>query len=85
MSSVHFFMTLGLIIGTVIVIFAMKYSSTAKQTQAIVAREDAFRDLTEKAIAAQSQNAASLASIMTDLSQVSTRLTAVEKILKDVE
>ncbi len=85
MSSIHFFMTLGLIIGTVIVIFAMKYSSTAKQTQSIVAREDAFRDLTEKAIAAQSQNAASLASIMTDLSQVSTRLTAVEKILKDVE
>ncbi len=85
MSTVHYYITICLILGTVILIFTMKYASAAKQTRTLAAKEDAFRDLTEKAIAAQAQNAASLASIMTDLSQVSTRLTAVEKILKDVE
>jgi hypothetical protein len=84
MSAVHFFLAIGLILGTVILIFAMKYGSAAKGARAIAAREDAFRDLTEKAIAAQAHNAAALAAIMADLSQVSTRLTAVEKILKDV-
>ncbi len=84
MSATHFFLAIGMILGTIIVVFAMRYHSSSKETRAIAAREDAFRDLTEKAIAAQSQNAASLASIMADLSQVSARLTAVEKILKDV-
>ena len=85
MSAVHFFMAISLILGTVIVIFAMKYTSAGRQARSIAAREDAFRDLTEKAIAAQSQNAASLASIMAELSLMGIRLTAVEKILRDVE
>jgi hypothetical protein len=85
MSALHFFLTIGLILGTVILIFSMKYNAAGNQARSIAAREDAFRDLTEKAIAAQSQNAVSLASIMTELSQMGIRLTAVEKILKDVE
>ena len=84
MTATLYLITVCLPLATVVLIFAMKYAASAKENRSIAAREDAFRDLTEKAVAAQSQNAASLSSIMADLSQVSSRLTAVEKILKDV-
>jgi len=47
--------------------------------------ESAYRELAEKAAAAQSESAATLASIRSELAKVTTSLAAVEKILKEVE
>jgi hypothetical protein len=70
MSTVVFFTTLGLILGTVILVFTMHYRSAARLAQARIAGEDA---------------AQTLAGLRGDLAEMKTRLAAVEKILKEVE
>lgn len=70
MSPHIFFATLGLIIATVLAVFAMKYISAARIARARIAGEDA---------------AAILGGIRADLSEVKTRLAVVENILKEVE
>ncbi len=76
---------MGLMFGTIFVIFAMKYISAAFQARSRALREDAYRDLAEKAAAVQSRSAASLAGVESGLSEINARLAAVEKILKAVE
>lgn len=84
MSEHVFFITIFLLFGTVLTIFGMKYVSAAYQARARVLAEGAYRDLAEKASAAQTQTAAALAKLQSDLSEVGARLIAVEKILKEV-
>jgi hypothetical protein len=71
MSEYLYLLTICLPLGTLLVIFAMKYWSAAQQARALAA--------------SQSEMASVLASIDGSLSDVRARLTAVEKILKDVE
>jgi Tfp pilus assembly protein PilO len=78
-------LSLGLMFGTVLAIFGMKYFSSARQAQARIAIENSSRELAQKAVAAQSENAASLSAIRAELAEIKTRLSAVEKILKEVE
>ncbi len=85
MSGINFFITLGLILGTILLIYGMKYFADTQKARARVKGEDAYRQLAETALAAQSETTTSLAAIMAELSRVATRLTAVEKILKEVE
>jgi hypothetical protein len=66
-----YFLTVGLILGTILLIFGMKYFSAARQAQ--------------RTADAQSQGAASLSVMQADLSEIKARLAAVEKILKAVE
>jgi Na+-transporting methylmalonyl-CoA/oxaloacetate decarboxylase gamma subunit len=84
MSEHIYLLTLGLGLGTILLIFGMRYFSAVQQTKARLANEAAYRSIAEKAVAAQAESATALASIQTTLSDVRTRLTAVEKILKDV-
>jgi Tfp pilus assembly protein PilO len=85
MSDTLFLLTICLILGTILLIFGFKYVSAALQSRSQLARENAYRELAEKAVTCQSENAASLASIGTELSEMKTRLAAIEKVLKDVE
>ncbi len=62
----------------------MRYDSAAKQAQARAANDEAYREMTEKVVAAQSETATALSSIQATLSDVATRMTSIEKILKDV-
>ena len=78
------YIVLGSLFGTILVVFAMKYFSAAYQARQKATGDQAYRDIAEKAAAAQSDTAASLSAIKTDLAAINTRLTAVEKILKDV-
>jgi hypothetical protein len=85
MSEYLYLITLGLLFGVPLLIFAMKYASAAYQARARIQGDDAYRNLASKAVTAQSEGAASLSNIQSDLSEIKVRLAAVEKILKAVE
>ncbi|MEO8672412.1 MAG: hypothetical protein ABI411_13935 [Tahibacter sp.] len=85
MSTQVYVLTLALFFGTILMVFWMKYFSAASAVRARIASDDAYRSLAEQAVAAQSENQASLSAIRAELSSVATRVAAVEKILKQVE
>ncbi|MGZ5933766.1 MAG: hypothetical protein ACXWLV_03555 [Rhizomicrobium sp.] len=85
MSEHLYLLSIGLVLGTILIIFGMKYFSAARQAQSRVLSENAYRELAQKAVAVQSENATSLSSMQAELSEINTRLAAVEKILKAVE
>jgi hypothetical protein len=85
METSIYLLTIGLLLGTVLLIFGMKYFSSAFQARARIASDTAYRTLTEKAVAAQSENRAALLVIQAELAKVAASLAAVEKILKQVE
>ena len=73
-----------LVLVTVLLIFAMKYASAARQAGLRIASEDAYRDLAERAVKAQAESAAALSSLQASIADINARLTSVEKLLKDV-
>ena len=85
MSETVYLLTICLPLGTILLVFGLKYFSAAFQARSRLASESAYRELAEKAVTVQSDNAASLSSIQAELAQIRIRLAAVEKILKEVE
>ncbi len=85
MSEFAYLASISLVLGTILLVFGMKYFSAASQARSRAASEDAYRELAQKAVAAQSANATSLSAIQSGLADINTRLAAVEKILKAVE
>jgi hypothetical protein len=85
MSTSIYLLSLCLPLGTLLLIFGMRYFSAVQQAKARLANDDAYRQVAEKAVATQSENATALASIQSALADVRTRLTAIEKVLKEVE
>ena len=81
MSTGQFFIFLSPFIGTILLVFGMKYFSAIWQSRARIAQDLAYRDLAEKAVAAQSD----LSAIRSELTTVRTSLAAIEKTLKQVE
>lgn len=67
-----------------VLVFFMKYTSQILQARVRLAQDEAYRDLATKAIAAQTETAAALATTGATLEDVQARLAAVEKLLKDV-
>ncbi len=84
MSAPVFFTTIGLFLGTVLLIFAMRYASAVLTARVRAGSEGAYQALAEKAFALESRNEAALAAIRAELGAVSASLAAVEKILKQV-
>jgi hypothetical protein len=70
---------------TILGVFAFKYGSAAYQARATAAREAAYRELAQKAAAHQSATADALAAMQAELTQISSRLASVVKILQDVQ
>lgn len=85
MSEQLYLLTWGIVFGTILLIFAMKYFSAAYQARSRALTEDAYRELAQKAVAAQSASTTSLLAVQAELSEIKTRLAAVENILKAVE
>ncbi|HLZ65854.1 MAG TPA: hypothetical protein VKQ29_06460 [Aliidongia sp.] len=85
MSEHLYLLTICLPLVTILLVFGMRYFSAIQQAKARLAGEDAYRRIAEQAVAAQAENATALAAIQAVLADVSTRLIAVEKILKEVE
>lgn len=78
MAEHVYLLTLLLPLATVLIIFGMKYYAAVQQAKARLASDDAYRQVAEQAAAAQAETAAALADLKI-------RLTAIEKILKEVE
>jgi hypothetical protein len=85
MSTSIYLLTICLPLGTVLLIFGMKYFSSAFAARARIAGDAAYRVLAEKAAVAQAENQAALAAMRTELAKVAASLAAIEKVLKQVE
>jgi hypothetical protein len=85
MTTVLYLLTLVLPLATILIVFGVRYYAIIQQARARLANDDAYRQLAQSASAAQSQIATSLAAMEASLSDVRTRMAAVETILKAVE
>lgn len=85
MSEFVFFTTICLVLGTILLIFGMKYFSAIQQARARRATDEAYRDIATRAVSAQDETLAALAAVNANLADVKTRLATVEKILREVE
>ena len=85
MTTMLYLLTLVLPLATILIVFGVRYYAAVQQAKARLANDDAYRQLAERASAAQSQIATSLAAMEANLSDVRTRMAAVETILKAVE
>ena len=85
MSEHLYLLTIVMPLLTVLLIFALKYISAIYQARTRSQSESAYRELAQAASSAQSETAASLAAIRTELAQISARLATVAKILQQVE
>ncbi len=85
MSEHVYLLTVGLPLATVLLVFGMRYASAVQQARARLAHDDAYRQVAETAVSLQSQTATALSALQSTLSDVKARLTAIEKVLKDVE
>ena len=82
--QVFYLLTLILPLVTILIVFGMKYWSQAMQSRAAEARDEAYRALAEKAVAAEQDNATALSGIRSDIAKLCASLATVEKILKQV-
>jgi hypothetical protein len=85
MTTTLYLSTLVLPLGTILIVFGMRYFALVQRARARLAEDDAYRQLAESASAAQSRIANGLAAMEANLSDVRTRMAAVETILKAVE
>ncbi|MEW9700434.1 hypothetical protein [Paenibacillus sp. SI8] len=85
MSEKVYFLTLCLPLATFLLIFGMRYFSVIQQAKFRFASDEAYRQIAEKTVAAQTQAANALSSLDATLVDVNNRLTVIEKVLKEVE
>ena len=85
MAPLHFFMTLFLIFGTILAVFAMKYTSAASAARARVENDAAYRLLAERGVAAQVESQAAISAMQVEVAKAVASLAAIEKVLKQVE
>jgi hypothetical protein len=85
MTTVLYLLTLVLPLATILIVFGVRYYAAVQQARARLANDDAYRQLAETASAVQSQIATSLAAMEASMSEMRTRMGAIETILKAVE
>jgi hypothetical protein len=68
-----------------VLVFFMKYVSAVLQARVRLAQDEAYREIAQKAAAAQAETAAALSSFGAALAEIQSRIAVVQKILKDVE
>ena len=84
MSEHIYLLTLGLPLATLLLVFGMKYWSSAHKARAESASAETYRALSAQSAAARSDNAAALAAIQATLAEMKGRLSEVETMLKEV-
>ncbi len=85
MTERLYLLTVCLPLATILIVFGMRSYAAVQQARARLANDEAYRQIAQAAVTAQSETATVLASIQAGLAEAATRLAAVEKILKDVE
>ena len=84
MSEQIYIFTLLVIAATFIAVFGMRYMTSRQDAHARTSKEEAYRELSTMAVQIQGDAARQLAELKTELSGVSARLAAIEKMLRDV-
>lgn len=82
-SSVFFLITL-LVLLTILAIFGMKFVVAGRASRADALHSIEYRQLAEESSASQQEAAASLKAIEADLSDLRSRVTAIEGMLKEI-
>ncbi len=85
MSEHLYLLSISLPLATILLVFGMRSFAAIQQAKARLANDEAYRQIAEKAVASQSENAIALSSIQQTLSDLRARLAAIEKMLKEVE
>jgi hypothetical protein len=85
MSVAQYLIFMAPVVGTILIVFGMKYISAIFQARARMANDKLFQTLSEKGVAVQTENQAALAAIRADLTRFGASLASVEKILQQVE
>jgi hypothetical protein len=80
-----YFISLGAIFGSIIIVFGIRFLQALAVARADAAHTDAYRKLASDAVEAQAGNAATLSAIQSELAQIKARMASVETILKTVE
>ena len=80
-----YLLTLVLPLLTILIVFAMRYYAAIQESKARLANDGAYRQLAESASATHAQIVATLAAMETSLTDMRSRMTAVETVLKTVE
>lgn len=80
-----YFITMGVIFGSILIIFAIRFLQALAVARVDAAHSDAYRKLASDAVTAQAGNAATLSAIQSELAQMKARMESVETILKTVE
>ncbi|MDN3577781.1 hypothetical protein QWZ03_13490 [Chitinimonas viridis] len=85
MSENVYLLTICLPLGTILLIFGMRYYAAVMQAKANLAHQEAYRQMAASMATSQAATTAMLSSIDTAMTDIRSRMAAVEKILKDVE
>ncbi|MDB5756103.1 MAG: hypothetical protein JWP34_2080 [Massilia sp.] len=85
MSENLYLLSICLPLATFVLIFGMRYFSAVQQAKFRFASDEAYRQVAERAVAAQTEAATTLASIDATLSDLKMRLMVIEKVLKEVD
>jgi hypothetical protein len=85
MTVAQYMIFMSPLVGTILVVFGMKYFSAIFQARARMANDALYQDLAEKAAMVQTENQATLAAIRADLTRFGTSLANVEKFLQQVD
>ena len=80
-----YFISLGVMFGTIVLVFAIRFLQAYVVASAEAARTDAYRKLASDAVTAQAGNAATLSAIQSELAEIKARMASVETVLKTVE
>ena len=82
MSPTIYFISMGAMLGTIIVVFGIRFLQASAVAGADAAHTDAYRKLASDAVTAQAGNAATLSAIQSELVEIKARMSSVETILK---
>ena len=85
MSPTVYFISMGAMFGTIIIVFGIRFLQASAVAGADAAHTDAYRKLASDAVTAQAGNAATLSAIQSELAEIKARMASVETILKTVE
>jgi hypothetical protein len=85
MSPTIYFISMGAMFGTIILVFGIRFLQASAVAGADAAHTEAYRKLASDAVTAQAGNAATLSAIQSELAELKARMASVETILKTVE
>src|ERR1700744_6580256 len=84
MSPTVYFISMGAMFGTIILVFGIRFLQASAVAGADAAHTDAYRKLAADAVTAKAGNAATLSAVQSELTELKTRLRKAKKILKVV-